>query len=505
MVMEEQLIQLKSILGEIYDLNAAKSLLGWDHQTYMPKGGVKDRSEQIATLARLAHQKSTSGELGSLLEKLDNYSKQLDPDSDDACLLTQVKRIFDKENRIPTSWITEFSRITTLGQSAWENSKRKSDFSIFLPHLQEIILRRQEYASFFQPYQHIYDPQLDDFEPGMTTIDVQEIFYPLRETQVDIIQRIAESFQVENKFLHQSFDENNQWKFGVDVITALGFDWERGRQDRSVHPFTSGFGLGDTRITTRLDPDNLNTGLFGTLHECGHALYEQGIDPAIRRSPLAAGASSAVHESQSRLWENIVGRSLPFWQYFYPKLQHKFQSQLANINLATFYKGINIVKPSNIRIQADEATYNLHIMLRVDLEIALLEGSLAVKDLPDAWNAKMKSYLGVVPPDDASGVLQDVHWSSGLIGYFPTYALGNLVASQLWEKMEEDIPTIYEDISRGTFISILEWLRQNIHRHGSKYLPTELIRRVTGTGINSKSYLHYLKKKYGEIYDVEFN
>ena len=502
--MEEDLNQLKSILGEIFDLNAAKSLLGWDHQTYMPKGGVKDRSEQIATLSRLVHQKSTSGDMGSLLEKLDIYRKQLDPESNDACLLTQVKRIYDKETRIPTAWITNFSRIITLGQSAWQNAKRDSDFSIFLPHLQEIILMRQEYSSFFQPYQHIYDPQLDDFEPGMTTIEVQEIFNPLRETQVDIVQQIVESNQVDNKFLHQSFDEQNQWKFGVDVITTLGFDWERGRQDRSVHPFTTSFGQGDVRITTRLDSDNLNTGLFGTLHECGHALYEQGIHPAIRRSPLATGVSSAVHESQSRLWENIIGRSLPFWQYFYPKLQQQFQSQLGSVNLATFYQGINIVKPSMIRIQADEATYNLHIMLRLDLEIALLEGSLEVKDLPEAWNAKMKSYLGVVPTDDASGVLQDIHWSGGLIGYFPTYALGNLVASQLWEKMEEDIPTIYEEISGGTFVSILEWLRQNIHRHGSKYRPTELIRRATGNGIHSKSYLNYLKKKYGEIYHIGF-
>lgn len=502
--MEEQLNQLKAIIGEIYDLNAAKSLLGWDHQTYMPKGGVKDRSEQIATLSRLAHEKATSVEVGSLLDKLDTYSKQLNPDSNDACLLRQVRRIYDKENRIPASWITDFSKIITLGQSAWENAKRESNFSIFLPHLIEIIRMRQEYASFFQPYQHIYDPQLDDFEPGMTTLEVQEIFNPLRETQVEIVQRIAESSQVENKFLYQFFDEQKQWKFGVDVITELGFDWDRGRQDRSIHPFTSGFGLGDVRITTRLDPNNLNTGLFGTLHECGHALYEQGIDPAIRRTPLATGVSSAVHESQSRFWENIIGRSLSFWQHYYPKLQQNFQSQLGGINLAAFYKGINIVKPSYIRIHADEATYNLHIMLRMDLEIALLEGSLAVKDLPEAWNAKMKSYLGVVPPDDARGVLQDIHWSGGLIGYFPTYALGNLVASQLWEKMEADIPTISEDIARGTFVSVLEWLRGNIHQHGSKYQPTDLIRRVIGEGINSRPYLQYLRRKYGEIYHIEF-
>ncbi len=503
-MMEESLIQLKAILGEIYDLNAAKSLLGWDHQTYMPKGGVKDRSEQIATLSRLVHEKTTSDEVGSLLEKLDGYGKQLNPDSNDACLLRQVRRIYDKEYRIPSAWITNFSKVITLGQSAWENAKRESDFCIFLPHLTEIILLRQEYASFFQPYRHIYDPQLDDFEPGMTTGEVQEIFHPLREIQVEIVQRIAESRQVENEFLYQSFDEQKQWKFGVDVITALGFDWDRGRQDRSVHPFTSGFGLGDVRITTRLDPNNLNTGLFGTLHECGHALYEQGIDPAIRRSPLATGISSAVHESQSRFWENIIGRSLPFWQYFYPTLQNTFQSQLGNVNLATFYNGINIVKPSFIRIQADEATYNLHIMLRLDLEIALLDGSLAVKDLPEAWNAKMKSYLGVVPPDDARGVLQDIHWSSGLIGYFPTYALGNLAASQLWEKMEGDIPTINEDIARGAFGSVLEWLREKIHQHGSKYPPTDLIQRVTGAGINSRPYLRYLKKKYAEIYQIEF-
>ncbi len=498
--MEEKLNSLKSALAEIFDLKAVTSLLGWDHQTYMPEGGARARSEQLSTLSRLAHEKFTSPGIGDLLADLESYQAGLDPDSDDFCLLRYIRHKYDKDTRIPNTWISEFTRTTALAQSVWVHAKSESNFSLFEPHLEQIVRLNQEYASFFQPYDHIYDPLLDDYEPGVKTADIKEIFNTLRKEQVSLIQQITGAAPVEEDFLHQGFDAQDQWKIGVDMITRLGFDWKRGRQDKSVHPFTSGFDIGDVRITTNINEHNIVSGLFGTIHECGHALYEQGIDLFLRRSPLGGGVSSGMHESQSRFWENLIGRSYAFWQFFYPGLQKMFNHQLAGVDLNTFYAGINAVKPSFIRIHADEATYNLHIMLRMELEIAMLNGSLAVKDLPQAWNDRMVDYLGITPPDDSMGVLQDVHWSSGSFGYFPAYALGNLAASQLWECLEKDNPLIYQDMAGGNFSSVLNWMREKIHRHGSKYLPQELLRNVTGTGFDPKPYVRYLKKKFSSIY-----
>jgi carboxypeptidase Taq len=335
----------------------------------------------------------------------------------------------------------------------------------------------------------------------MKTADVKVIFEDLRLKQLELIKAIAARPQVDNSFLHQPFDVTRQWKFGEEVITKFGYDWRRGRQDKSAHPFTTEFGINDVRITTRVDPEYLNSMLFGTMHECGHGLYGQGMAPNLERTGLDRGASLAVHESQSRLWENLVGRSLPFWEYFYPRLQEVFP-QLSGVPLVKFYQGINKVQPSLIRVEADEATYNLHIMLRFDIEIALLEGTMAVKDLPAIWNAKMDEYLGVTPPDDATGVLQDVHWSGGLIGYFSTYALGNLISAQLWEKINQDIPDLSEQIRAGRFEALLAWLREKIHRHGAKFEPQELIQNVTGARIDAAAYVGYLRKKFTEVYNL---
>jgi carboxypeptidase Taq len=324
----------------------------------------------------------------------------------------------------------------------------------------------------------------------------------MRPVQVSLIKAIAARPQVETGFLMQEFSEQQQWNFGVEVITRFGYDFTRGRLDRAAHPFSTGFGLGDVRITTRFDPKYPNSALFGTMHECGHALYDMGFDPALARTPLADGASMALHESQSRLWENLVGRSLAFWKFFYPRLQQTFPTQLGNVPLDAFYKGINRVQPSLIRVEADEATYNLHIMLRLELEIALIEGSLAAKDLPAAWNQRMQDYLGLTPPSDADGVMQDIHWSGGMIGYFPTYALGNLVSVQLWEKIQLAIPDLEEQIQRGEFSALLAWLRQNVHRYGSKYQPQDLVQKITGSRINPQPYLRYLKNKYSAIYGL---
>ena len=498
--MEEKLNQLKAILAEISDLNAASALMGWDQQVYMPQGGAGARGTQLATLQKLIHQKSISPEIGQLLEDLSAETANLDPDSDEARLIKVAKRDYERAAKVPPSFTAEFAKVTSDAFGAWMEARSSDNFSKFQPHLEKIVDLGKQYVEFFAPYEHVYDPLLDMFEPGMKTADVRAIFDAMRPKQVALIQEIGNQPQVDDAFLHKKFDEQKQWDFGVSVITKFGYDWNRGRQDKSAHPFTTNFSRDDVRITTRFEVDYLGSALFSTMHEGGHALYEQGSSPKYERSPLAGGASLAVHESQSRMFENLIGRSMPFWEHFYPQLQDTFSAQLGNVDLQTFYKGINKVEPSLIRVEADEATYNLHIMLRLELEIALMEGTLAVADLPEAWNARMEEYLGLTPPNDADGVLQDVHWSGGMIGYFSTYALGNLVSVQLWEKMNADMPNMEDQIRKGKFGDLLNWLVENVHQHGRKYEPQELVQRVTGSKIDPAPYLRYLERKYGQIY-----
>jgi carboxypeptidase Taq len=501
--MEEKLAQLKTKLADISDLAQAAALLGWDQQTNMPPGGVEARGNQQATLGRVIQEWSIAPELGKLLEELKPYGESLDPDSDDARLIKVSARDYAKATCVPTEYVVEFSRVTALAQQAWIEARQKSDFSIFQPHLEKIVELRRKYATFFPGVEHPYDALLDDFEPGMKTEDVKTIFNTLRPQQVELIQAIAKKPQLDDSFLHQPFDEKAQWDFGVEVISKFGYDWNHGRQDKSAHPFTQGISIHDVRITTRVDPNFLNPMLFGTMHECGHALYGMGTSPALDRTGLEGGASLAVHESQSRMWENLVGRSLPFWQHFYPRLQEVFPSQLGKVPLEKFYRGINKVQPSLIRVEADEATYNLHIMLRLEIEIAVIEGKLAVKDLPAVWNTRMQEYLGVTPPNDAAGVLQDIHWSFGGFGYFSTYALGNLISAQLWEQVNKDLPDLPEQIRAGKFEALLAWLRAKVHVHGRKFEPQELVQKITGSKIDPAPYLRYLHRKFGEIYALD--
>ncbi len=498
--MDKKLAQLKTMLAEIVDLGQAAAILGWDQQTYMPPGAAEARGNQQALLSRILQEWSTSPKLGKLLDQLKPYAESLDPDSDDARLIKVTARDFAKATCVPTEFVVEFTKVTSRANQAWVEARQKSDFSIFQPHLEKIVQLRQEYATFFPEVKHPYDALLDDFEPGMKTEEVKAIFNALRPLQVELIKAISARPQVDNTFLHQPFDEKKQWDFGVEVITKFGYDWHRGRQDHAPHPFTSNISIHDVRITTRVDPNFFNPMIFGTMHECGHALYDMGIAPRLDRTGLEGGASLAVHESQSRMWENLVGRSLPFWQHFYPRLQEIFPGQLGNVSLDKFYKGINRVQPSPIRVEADEATYNLHIMLRLEIEIAVIEGKLAVKELPEFWNTKTKEYLGVTPLNDAQGVLQDIHWALGAFGYFSTYALGNLVSAQLWEKINQDIPDLAEQIRAGKFEGLLGWLREKVHDHGRKFQPQELVQRVTGSKINAMPYMHYLQEKFEQIY-----
>jgi carboxypeptidase Taq len=500
--MDKKLTQFKQLLAEITDIGRAEALLGWDQQVNMPKGGAEDRGNILETLAGIAHKKFTSKEMGDLIEVLKPYAETLDPASDDACLIKRMAHEYDKNTKVPSKWVEEFARVTTISQSVWEQAKSENKFKLFQPHLERVVELRREYADYFKPYEHVYDPLLDDFEPGLKTREVKEIFNKLRPQQVELLKAIASKPVIDDSFLHIPYPEQGQWEFGVDVVTRFGYDWNRGRQDKSVHPFTTSFGVDDVRITTRFDPDRAASALFSTMHEGGHAMYEQGVSKTLRRTPLINGASMAVHESQSRMWENLVGRSKAFWKFFYPRLVKIFPQQLGNVSMDAFYKGINKVETSLIRVEADEATYNLHVMLRLELEIALMEGGLEVKDLPEAWNTRMKEYLGVVPPDDREGVLQDVHWSGGMIGYFPTYALGNLVSAQLWEKINQDIPNLDSQIEQGKFDELMAWLRTKIHRHGAKFEPQVLVKQVTGSTITPEPYMRYLKSKYSEIYKL---
>ena len=500
--MSEKLEKLKVILGEVSDLNHIGAVLGWDQQVNMPPGGSEARGQQLATIGKIAQEKFISDEVGRLIEELKTEFAGADPASDEAALIRVTARNYDKARRVPPEFVAESAVVSTRAFNAWVEAKGKSDFSIFLPHLEKNLEMVRKYISFFPPADHPYDTLLDDYEPGMKTADVKQIFDGLRPKQVKLLKAIASAKQVKDDFLHKKYSEKKMIDFGVDVITKYGYDWSRGRQDKAPHPFQTTFSLGDVRITTRFESDNPTASLFSTLHESGHAMYEQGVDPAYDRTPLMGGTSLAVHESQSRMWENLVGRSLPFWEHFFPAFKKAFPSQLDGVGLKAFYKAINKVEPSFIRVNADEATYNMHIMLRLELEIAMVEDKIDLKDLPEIWNAKMQEYLGITPPNDAKGVLQDVHWSYGAIGYFSTYALGNLVSAQLWEKINKDIKNLDDQIRKGDFGGLLGWLRENVHKHGQKFEPQDLVQKVTGSKITPEPYVRYLTKKYGEIYGL---
>ncbi|NSW53575.1 MAG: carboxypeptidase M32 [Anaerolineae bacterium] len=498
--MEQLIAKIKAIQAEVTAIEHAAALLGWDQVTYMPSGGAEDRGNSLAALSNIAHTKLTAPEIGEMLAELEPHIAELNPESDDVRWFKVTKRNYEKQTRLPAEFVMRFARETTIAQMKWQEAREKSDFSIFQPNLESLVEMAKEAAGFFAPYDHPYDALLDMYEPGMKTADVKAIFNDLRPRQVELIKAIMDSPQVDDSFLFQQFPKQAQWDFGMEVLNAFGYDFNRGRQDYTIHPFTTSFGVNDVRITTRILENNLVSGMMSTMHEGGHGLYELGLDPAHAYDALGSSASLAIHESQSRMFENLIGRSMPFWKHFYPRLQSYFPSQLGNVGLEQFYRAVNKVQPSLIRVEADEATYNLHIMLRLEVEMGLIEGKIAVAHLPEFWNSKMEEYLGVVPPDDAQGVLQDVHWSNGLFGYFSTYALGNLVSAQLWEVMNRDMPNLYEDIEKGKFYDLLTWLRTNIHNHGSRYEPQELIERVTGSRITPEPYVKYLTDKYSAIY-----
>ena len=497
-----QLDHLKSRMAEVSDLKAAAALLSWDQQTCMPRAGAPARAEQIATLEKLAHGRFVTEEVGAWLEGAAAETRALAYESDDASLVRLTRRDYDKARRIPPALVEELARQTSLGMEVWVKARSQSDFSLFQGALQTLVDLQRKLADCLGYRERRYDALLDQYEPGMQSADLDRLFADLKRGLVPLVQEISRKLDsVQDEVLRQRFPIDKQTAFGLELAQEMGFDLGAGRQDESVHPFCTSFSNRDVRITTRFDERFLPSALFGTLHETGHALYEQGVSTALERTPLSGGTSLGIHESQSRMWENLVGRSRGFWKFAYPRLQRTFPRELAGCSLEDFYRAINRVEPSLIRVEADEVTYNLHIMLRYELEVQLVDDSLPVADLPEAWNGKMRDYLGITPPNDALGVLQDVHWSHGLFGYFPTYSLGNLISVQLYDRASREVPGIPADLERGEFSPLLGWLRERVHRHGRKFMPAELVRRVTGEELRAEPFVSYLKAKYGEIYN----
>ncbi|PWU24860.1 MAG: carboxypeptidase [Candidatus Rokuibacteriota bacterium] len=493
--------ELRRRLGEVYDLWTAAGLAGWDQRTQMPPAGAAVRAEQRGTLSRLAHERFVSDEVGLLLEDLAQLEESLDYDSLEASLIRVTRRDYEKFRRVPSELRAELSRAAALGESVWERARAESDFPKFLPCLERNLELKREYIACFDPADEDYDHLLDDYERGMKTAEVRTLFESLKQGLVPLIEQVAAVDGVDDSCLRATWPLDGQKRFERKVLDAFGFDEASWRLDETAHPFASNMAIADIRLTTRHHEDNL-TSLFAVMHEFGHGLYERQVDPALERSPLARGASLGVHESQSRLWENQVGRSMPFWRHFYPDLQDTFHEQLGGVSLDTFYRAVNKVQPSLIRIYADEATYNLHIILRFELEQDLLSGALAAAEVPDAWNAKMQEYLGIEPEDVADGAMQDTHWASGLIGYFATYTLGNMISAQLWEKVLEDVPDLHEQMEQGEFTGLREWLREQLHRHGRKFPPGETLERAVGAPIDPAPYLRYLRGKVSEIYGI---
>jgi len=504
--MQDKLDQLKALLHPAHDLTMAAALLQWDQETYMPPGGVEARADQLATLSQMAHELFTADEVGQLLEELAPYEADLDYDSDEASLIRVTRREYERERRVPAELVAEIARAASQAQVAWVKARQASDFATFRPCLEKNVELTVRRAGCFDvpPSGHIYDPLLDLYEPDMTSAGVREVFEALRPALVELTAQIAERQDaVDDSVLRQPYDEAAQWDFSLVLARGLGYDFERGRQDKSPHPFTTSFSIDDVRITSRIDPANPAVCWFGTVHESGHALYEQGVSKALARSPLAVTASLGVHESQSRLYENNLGRGRPFWEFYYPQAQERFPAQLGGVSLDAFYKAVNKSEPSLIRTEADEVTYGLHIILRFELEQAMVTGDARIADLPDLWNARMQEYLGLTPPDDAQGVLQDIHWALAAIGYFPTYLLGSVLAVQIYEQAKAELPGLEVGFARGDFAPLHDWLREKVHAHGGKFTLPELAERVTGGPLSIEPYVNYLRAKYGEVYGLQ--
>lgn len=499
---QELLDDLVSRLKSTAVLASCSALLGWDEQTYLPPGGAGHRAEQLGLLAGMAHQRATDPAIGELLSQLE-AAKAFAADSPEAALLREARRDYDRKTKLPQRLVEEMSRTTTLSQQAWVGARRKKDFAEFRPWLEKVVALKREEADVLSAGGEKYDALLDDYEAGATSESVAASFATLRKELVSLLDAIRGSGRSPDaSILTRSYPVEAQRAFGRAAAAAIGFDFDRGRLDEAAHPFCSGIGPGDCRLTTRYDEHHVPGAFFGTLHEAGHGLYEQGLPADRFGTPLGEACSLGVHESQSRMWENFVGRSRAFWGYFFPQARDAFPGALKDVDTETFYRAINDVRPSYIRVEADEVTYNLHIMLRFELERPLIAGDLAPADLPGAWDEAFARDFGMRPTNVAEGALQDIHWSAGLVGYFPTYALGNMYAAQLFEQARTDLGDLDAMFARGEFAPLKGWLVEKVHRHGRRYRPAELIERVTGRAPSPEPLVRHLRGKYGELYGV---
>jgi carboxypeptidase Taq len=489
--------EYSALSARLEDLNAIRSaiaMMDWDQQTYMPRGGADARAEHVGILSRMFHEMFTADETANLL------AKAKADDEDQAATLRVVKRDFDLATKIPTDLVAEKSRLAAIGHELWVKARKTNDFKTFAPTLERMFEIARLEAGYLGYKEHIYDALLDQYEEGATAADCRKMYEDLKAPTVDLVRRISEKPVVDDSKLYGDWDVQKQKEMTEMLVAAIGFDMNRGRQDVAPHPFCGGWSVGDVRLTIRYQ-SYIGSAIFGCLHEAGHGMYEQGSPMAWDRTPLAGGVSLGLHESQSRTWENVVGRSRPFWKHFLPKLQQTFPA-LNSFDVDSWYRAINKVKPSLIRVEADEVTYNLHTLIRFEVECDVLTGDLKVMDIPEAWNGKYEEYLGVRPPTDSDGCLQDVHWSQGSIGYFPTYSMGNLLSYQIWDVLAKDLGDVDAMMGRGEFAPILGWLREKIYSKGRKYTPRDLVMQVTGKPMGAHDYVVGLRKKYDEIYNL---
>ncbi len=506
----ETLQPLTERLLEIQQIASAASLLSWDQETYMPSGGGVARADQLATLHGIAHDRLVSAEMEKLLttwvDPETGRPREAQPDAWNEparALLREVWRDFSRAKKLPSEFVKRLGRECSLAQQVWADARAQSSFGKFLPNLRTLVALKVEEAQYLGYDESPYDALLDTYEPGWTVSKIKPLFDSLKPKLVTLLERVmASSVKIDDQFLFRAFNIERQLDFGRLVLTAMGYDFDKGRLDLSAHPFTTSFHPTDVRVTTRVYEQELPACLFSCIHEGGHGLYDQGLDPQLFGTPLGESLSLGIHESQSRLWENSVGRSRAFWRCFYPTLQQAFPDQLDDVTQERFYAAINRVQPSLIRVEADELTYNLHIMLRFEIEQDVIEGRVRVEDLPEVWNQKMSSYLGITPERDADGVLQDVHWSLGAFGYFPTYTIGNLYAAQFYQQAHREIPDFDAQIARGELAALTQWLNQKIHRWGRTFTADQLAERVTGHTLTPEPFLSYLHNKFGELYQL---
>jgi carboxypeptidase Taq len=505
--------ELQTRIAEINDLLNTINILNWDARTQMPAGGAHTRGQQLATLARIVQERFTSDGLAASLARAESEVSRGDPDSYAVRAVRQTRAAFDIARRIPPELPAELATLDPIMTQVWAEARAANDFALYVPHLERMVGLQRSLAEAIGYQAHPYDALLSKYEPGMTVARLRELFADLRATTLPLLKRIAEQGDVvDSTFLDQDYPEEQQRAFALEVSRAFGYDLNRGRLDNSAHPFEISFTREDVRITTRYNRRYLPAAVFGLFHETGHALYEQGVDPSLTRTALTTdllgryavgGVSYGAHESQSRLWENLVGRSRSFWARHFPRLREFFPAQLHGVDAEQFYLSVNRVRPSLIRVEADEVTYNFHILLRVEIEIALLDGSLAVRDLPAAWSAKMQEYLGITPPDDTRGVLQDIHWAHGSLGSFCTYTVGNIISVQLFAAARRSVPELDARLARGDYGALRQWLSENVYRHGRAYNVNELLTRASGKPLDSGDYLTYLKQKFGDIYGID--